>query len=220
MQKKRVFLIDDHPLVCNGLRLLISQQNDLEVCGDAGSAAEAMEKLGPSQPDLVILDLSLQDCPGLDLIKRIRSTQHGLPVLVLSMHNEDLYAERSLRAGAKGYVMKQESPKVVLEAIREVLGGEIYLSSAMSSKMLRKLLAEGPEPEMHPMEKLTDRELEIFQLIGKGKPTREIAKDLSVSIKTVEAHREHIKKKLGIKSAGQLAHRAFQWVQEEMPMQG
>lgn len=211
--RKKVLLVDDHPIVRNGLAQLISQEPDLAVCGGAGSAGEAMAAIGRDEPDLVVVDISLKSANGIELTKAIRTRRPSLPVLVLSMHDEALYAERALRAGANGYVMKAESPETVLHAIREVLSGDLYVSEKIASRMLRGFLHGGPKKrERRGVTSLSDRELEIFEMIGNGICTRDIATQLNISIKTVETHRAHIKCKLGLTNATELMRYAISWV--------
>lgn len=206
--KSAVLIVDDHPVVRHGLAQYIDQEDDLHVCGQAGDAHEGMKLIEELEPDVVIADLSLRDRPGLELIKDIEANHPKLPVLVLSMHDELLWAERVLRAGARGYIMKQEATDKVVFAIRRVLAGEIWVSQAIAARMLQKL-SRGRPAEGSPLEALTDRELVIFQMVGLGLSVREIAHRLSLSAKTVEAHREHIKEKLNLKSSAELLRYAI-----------
>jgi DNA-binding NarL/FixJ family response regulator len=212
-EAKRIVVVDDHPLFRKGLEQLINTSDDgLAVCGEAGSAAEAIGVIRRLQPDLVIVDLSLPGANGIELIKNIRAEFSKLPILVLSMHDESLYALRAMRAGAQGYVMKQEALGNVVSAIREVCDGRPYLSPAMSSELIAKF-AHGPfDGESRETDKLSDRELEILELIGQGKDVRQIAKELHLSSKTVETHRAHIKEKLKLANARQVARFAVQWM--------
>jgi len=171
----KVLIVDDHPLFREGLQQLVARDSDLEVCGEASTGTEAMELISEHKPDLVVVDISLGASSGIDLIKTIRSTYDDLPVLVVSMHDESLYAERSLRAGAMGYVMKHESGKTVRAAIRKVLSGEMYLSERMSSTVISKFMRGQPDRPASPLETLSDRELEVFRMLGHGKGTRQIA---------------------------------------------
>jgi len=212
-EKRRVIVVDDHPIVRQGLATLINQESDLVVCGEAASVPDAMAAIETLKPDIVLVDLSLSGASGIELIKLLKSRPERIPILVISMHDESLYAERMLRAGARGYIMKQEATDRVLAAIRHVLTGEIYLSEHMISRMLRKLV-EGPESSAMPLERLSDRELEVFQMIGQGLPTRQIAEKLGVSNKTVETYRTHIRRRLELRNAGELYERARQWVEE------
>ena len=210
--RSKVFLVDDHPLVREWLGLLIQRENDLEVCGEAEDAPEAVARIEQTRPDIVIADISLKHTHGLELVKDLQARLPALPVLVLSMHDESLYAERVLRAGARGYITKQEATKKILLAIRQVLAGQIYVSEQMATRMLHKLVL-GRRPEASsPVERLTDRELEVFQLIGRGQGTRHIAEELHLGIKTVESYRARIKEKLKLADGTQLLQQAIQWV--------
>jgi DNA-binding NarL/FixJ family response regulator len=208
--------VDDHPIVREGLARRIERQGDLTVCGEAESAADALMAVNDLAPDLVVVDLTLKDKSGLELIKDLRVRHPQVPVLVLSMHDETHYAERALRAGAGGYIMKQEAAENVLVAIRRVLDGQVYLSDRMADRLLGAIVGEQAGPSQSPVDRLSDRELEVFEMIGTGLGTREIADRLHVSIKTVEAYRANIKDKLHLQTAMELAHRAFHWVQNEM----
>jgi DNA-binding NarL/FixJ family response regulator len=213
--KSRVLLVDDHPIVRQGLANLIDQEGDLLVCGQASEPQQALRAVVDCQPDIALVDISLGDVSGLELIKDFRSHAPDLPILVLSMHDEGFYAERALRAGAKGYVMKQEATEKVMTAIRKVLSGEIYVSEAMAARMLTQFVGAPPgEGDESPIARLSDRELEVFTMIGRGLGTREIAGKLYLSVKTVEAHREHIKDKLRLKSGVELMRHAVQYVLE------
>jgi DNA-binding NarL/FixJ family response regulator len=209
-QKQRVFLIDDHPVLRKGLGRLIDDQPDLAMCGEAESPAEAMRLLPATKPDVVILDLTLKGGDGLELCKQIRDRFTTLPILVVSMHDESLYAERALKAGARGYIMKQEPQETIMSALRMVARGEVYLSSAMSAKLLRSFSGVKSDSDLAPLERLTNRELEIFRLIGEGQSVRTIAEKLFLSTKTVEAHKEHIKLKLNLKSSNELLQYAIE----------
>lgn len=208
----RVFLVDDHPLVRERLSELIAREPDLIVCGEAEDVSHAMEGVEANRPDVIILDLSLKNSHGLELIKSLQATFPSLPVLVLSMHDESLYAERVLRAGALGYITKQEASGKVLSAVRQVLRGQVYLSESMSARIVRNMVLGQRDTSTSPMERLTDRELEVFQLIGKGLSTRRIAEELRVGIKTVESYRARIKQKLQLEDGTQLLQHATQWV--------
>jgi len=211
-EAKRIVIVDDHPLFRKGLEQLINTADDaFTICGEAGDAAQAMTVIRQLKPDLVIVDLSLPGANGIELIKNIRAEFQKLPILILSMHDESLYALRSLKAGAQGYVMKQEALENVINAIREVLAGRPYLSHDMSSKLITNF-ASGTT-ETNPTDSLSDRELEILELIGKGRDVREIARSLHISAKTVETHRAHIKEKLNLKNARQVARFAVQWLE-------
>jgi DNA-binding NarL/FixJ family response regulator len=213
-KKHMVLLIDDHPIVRQGLTQLINQEPDLHVTAEAASAREALDVLEKSHPDVVIVDISLEDRSGIELIKDIRNRAPELPILALSMHDEALYAERALRAGAKGYIMKQEATEQVMNAIRKVIEGQIYVSERMASRLLDQFVGAKPGEDESPLGRLSDRELEIFSMIGRGLGTREIANKLFLSIKTVEAHREHIKEKLKLKSGTELMRMAVQYALE------
>ena len=210
---KRIVIVDDHPLFRKGLEQLINSEDRLMICGEAGDASTAMTVIREKKPDLVIVDLSLPGANGIELIKNIRAEFHKLPVLTLSMHDESLYALRALRAGAQGYVMKQEALENVITAIREVFAGRPYLSPAMSATVIAKFAqTSNGEASANVVDRLSDRELEILELIGKGRDVREIAKMLHLSPKTVETHRAHIKEKLGLANARQVARFAVQWI--------
>jgi DNA-binding NarL/FixJ family response regulator len=210
--KTKVFLVDDHPLVREWLTQLIQRENDLTVCGEAEDTHDALNKIEQCQPDIVIADISLKSTHGLELVKDLQSRRPTLPVLVLSMHDESLYAERVLRAGAKGYITKQEATKRILYAIRQVLSGQVYVSESMATRMVHKLVQGRHETHSSPIERLTDRELEVFQLIGRGQGTRRIAEELHLGIKTVESYRARIKDKLKLTDGTQLLQQAIQWV--------
>jgi len=203
-------LVDDHPVMRNGLAQLIDHEADLKVCGQFDDSERALEAIAALQPNLAIVDLSLKESSGLDLVKSIKSAHPGVLILVLSMHEESLYAERVLLAGASGYIMKHEATDRVLSAIRKVLSGGIHLSEGMSSKFVQRLATGKRAPGGSVMERLSDRELEVFGLIGDGRGTRQIAEQLRLSIKTVESHRAHLKEKLNLKSATELVHLAIQ----------
>jgi DNA-binding NarL/FixJ family response regulator len=213
--KKRILVVDDHPIVRQGLALLINQEPDLLVCGEAEEATGAMHVLASAKPDILIVDISLNGPDGIDLLKNIRSSHPTLPVLILSMHDESIYAERALRAGANGYIMKQEATEKVLVALRRILGGEIYVSDHIANKMLKHYIT-GPGTLRHSsIADLSDRELEVFRLIGEGHGTRQIAEELHLSVKTVESYQAHIKEKLSLRSARELMQHAIQWNMNE-----
>lgn len=209
--KRTVLVIDDHPLLRQGLAMLINQQKDMQVCGEAEEAHAAMQCIAEEKPDIVILDLSLKGPDGLELLKSIRAADPRLPVLILSMHDEAIYAERALRARANGYIMKQEATEKVLVAVRRILDGDIYLSDSMSKKMLQQYIDGAPSLLESRIANLSDRELEVFCRIGEGRATREIAEELHLSIKTVETYQAHIKEKLGLRSGRELIQHAIQW---------
>ena len=213
--KKRILIVDDHPMMRQGLAQLIGAEPDLSVCGEAENAGLALAALGALKPDLVLADISLPGKNGLELIKDFQVLQPGLPVLVISMHDESLYAERVLRAGGRGYIMKQEGGKKLMLAVRQVLGGKIYVSEKMAAEILETLSGRHAGAAGSPMEKLTDREFEIFHLIGQGNGTRAMAGQLHLSIKTVEAHRANIKAKLKLKSAMELVRFAVRWSESQ-----
>jgi DNA-binding NarL/FixJ family response regulator len=209
--KAKIMIVDDHPIMRRGLAELINLENDLIICGEAESTSSALEMIKLHRPNLVLVDLSLKDENGLNLIKDIKARFPAVLTLVLSMHDEGFYAERALRAGAKGYIMKQQATTLVLVAIRRILGGEVYLSDAMSSQMLRQVTGQKGKTKGIGVERLSDRELEVFRLIGMGLGTRQIAGKLSRSVKTVETYREHIKLKLDLKDSSELVQNAIQW---------
>jgi DNA-binding NarL/FixJ family response regulator len=214
-KKKRILVVDDHPIVRNGLAMLINEEPDLEVCGEAASAAQANEAADRLLPDLVILDISIEGANGIEVTKVLHRRYAELPILILSMHEEDVYAERALRAGARGYLTKHEPPEMVIKAIRKILQGELHVSEKISSKLLQEIM-EGPVGERRiGVDRLTDRELEVFELIGQGQSMAEIAQQLHLSVKTVESHRANIRQKLSLRSALELAHRAIRWVENE-----
>lgn len=212
-KKNTILIVDDHPLVRKGIRSLLEQEADFEVAGEASSRAEVLETIRKKLPTLILLDISLQGSDGIEVTKAIRSEFEQVPILIVSMHDESLYAERALRAGANGYIMKQEMAENVIKAIRQVLQGKIYVSDNMRQKVLRDLTQPHADIKTTPMERLSDRELEVFRLIGEGRGTREIAETLHLSIKTIETYRAHIKEKLSIKSAAELARSAVNWVE-------
>lgn len=202
--KRRIFVVDDHPIVRQGLAQLINNESDLVVCGQGEDAYQSLRAIREAGPDLALVDVSLKDSDGIELLKELRASMPQLPVLILSMHDESLYAERALRAGARGYIMKQEAPQTLLSAVRKVLAGEVYVSQKMGATLLQRIVGgKRPGTEL-PMDRLTDRELEVFRMIGAGQSVKEIADKLFLSVKTVEAHREHIKEKLNLKSSAEL----------------
>jgi len=216
--KKRILIVDDHPMMRQGLAQLIDNESDLTVCGEADTAAQAESAVSSQKPDLVIADISLPDKNGLELIKDLQAMHSDLPVLVVSMHDESLYAERVLRAGARGYIMKQEGGKKLMEGIRQVLGGQIYVSEKMSAKILEIFSGKRAHATDSPLEQLSDREFEVFELIGQGKATRDIADHLHLSVKTVEVHRANIRKKLKLASGTDVVHQAIRWVESQKPV--
>jgi DNA-binding NarL/FixJ family response regulator len=210
----KILIVDDHPIVREGLAARLARQPDFEICGEAEDVADALDKVKTTRPHMVIVDLSLKSGQGLDLIKRIKALGMDTKMLVSSMYDESLYAERSLRAGAMGYVNKQEVSEKIIDAIRQVIDGKIYLSPRMTERLLQRAVGAIPQLVQSPFETLTDRELEIFKMIGKGMTTRQIANDLHLSVKTVETHRENIKGKLNLPNSAELSREAVQWVME------
>jgi len=209
----RILIVDDHPLVRTGFSQLIGDCPDLEVCGEAGDMAEALKQVDATSPDLAIIDLSLAGGSGLDLIERIRSRNKDILMLVASMHDETLYAERVLAAGARGYINKQEAQDSIIRAIRQVLSGKVYLSQQMTDRLLSGMVdANG---EKRDIDSLSNRELQVFELIGEGVSSSQIAEQLNLSIKTIETHQAHIKKKLGLGSAHELNQRAIRWAMDQ-----
>jgi DNA-binding NarL/FixJ family response regulator len=206
---RKVMLVDDHPVMREGLAQLINHEPDLTICGEYEDAAHAFAAISVLNPDLAIVDLSLKSSSGLELVKNSRASHPNLRILVLSMYDETLYAERALRAGAAGYIMKQEAVEKILGAIRQVLGGGVYLSEKMGSRLMRQWVGGKASETGSSMERLSDRELEVFGLIGQGKSTRQIAGHLRLSVKTIETHRAHIKEKLNLKDANELVHAAI-----------
>jgi len=213
--KSRVFVVDDHPIVRQGLAQLINREPDLIVCGEAEEAASALQAIISDKPDILIVDISLNGPDGLDLLKNIRLRYPTLPVLILSMHDESIYAERALRAGANGYIMKHEAAEKVLGAVRQVLNHEVYVSERVANRILHHYISGSSAGEKSPLADLSDRELEVFRLIGEGHSTRTIAEELHLSIKTVESYQAHIKDKLSLKNGRELVQHAIQWVANE-----
>jgi DNA-binding NarL/FixJ family response regulator len=213
--KKKVFVVDDHPIVRERVAELINQEPDLIVSGEAEDAVQAVKAVAASAPDIAIVDITLKDTYGIELIKQLRELHPRLPILVLSMHDESLYGERALRAGARGYLTKQEASKKVVDAIRRILRGEIYVSDKLAGSLVRKVAGGNDQSGGSPVDVLTDRELEVFQLLGQGLTVREVAERLFVSAKTVEAHREHIKQKLNFKTSSELLRFAIQYTLQE-----
>ena len=211
--RKTILIVDDHPMLRRGLAALIESESDLTVCGEAATGAAALEAIRTYSPDLVIVDLALDGGDGLDLIKAMKARHPEIPALVLSMYDEAVYAERALRAGARGYVSKQQLASTVLAAIHRLLGGEAYLSDNLEAQLAARYLSGRTLSTDSPEYSLSDRELQVFRLIGQGRSRRQIADALHLSIKTIESHCQHIKQKLRLESAGELAHRATQWVE-------
>jgi DNA-binding NarL/FixJ family response regulator len=210
-QKKTVFVVDDHPLLRQGLAMLINRESDLMVCGEAEEAPTAMKALAAARPDILIVDISLNGPDGLDLLKNLRTLYPDLPVLILSMHDESIYAERALRARANGYIMKQEATEKVLVAVRRILDGEIYLSYRMANKLLHQYMSGQTAETDSRLTALSDRELEVFRMIGDGLGTRRIAEVLHLSMKTVESYQAHLKEKLSLRTGRELMQHAIQW---------
>jgi DNA-binding NarL/FixJ family response regulator len=210
---KQILIVDDHPMMREGLAQLINREKDLAVAGEADSAARAVEQTAQLKPDLVIVDITLPGRSGLELIRDLHAVHPAALVLVVSMHEESLYAERVLRAGGRGYVMKQAGGKKLMEAIRQVLSGQIYVSTDTSARILETFSKTSGETPATGVQSLSDREFEIFQLIGQGENTRDIAKKLNLSVKTVEVHRLNIKGKLKLDTASELIHFAVRWMQ-------
>lgn len=208
--KRQIFLVDDHPLVREWLTNLINEQSDLTVCGEAESGPQAMQAMLALKPDVAIVDISLKDSSGIELVKDLKQTAPGIAVLVLSMHEEAHYAERALRAGARGYVMKRETTRKVISAIRKVLAGEMYISEEIAAALASQYVT-GKGPNDSSIAQLSDRELEVFELLGQGRGTRQIAEVLRVSVKTVQAYCARIKEKLNLTSATELLREAVRW---------
>ncbi|MGA2245950.1 MAG: response regulator transcription factor [Verrucomicrobiota bacterium] len=215
---KRLLIVDDHPMMRHGLAQLIDNEGDLKVCAEADNAGQAINAVAKQGFDLALVDISLPDKNGLELIKDIRTLSPSLPILVVSMHDEMIYAERVLRAGARGYIMKQEGGQKFLEAIRQVLAGQVYVSAKMSARILENLSGNraGATSES-PVRRLSDREFEVFQLIGQGVGTAKIAMQLHLSVKTVEVHRANIKQKLSLSTATELVRYAVRWLDSQGP---
>jgi DNA-binding NarL/FixJ family response regulator len=213
--KRRILVVDDHRMMRQGLAQLVGMEPDLSICGEAENAEAALGLVESLKPDLVLADISLPGKNGLELIKDFQALLPGLPILVISMHDESLYAERVLRAGGRGYIMKQEGGKKLMLAIRQVLEGKIYVSEKMSADILEIFSGRRAGAEGSPVEKLTDREFEVFQLIGQGKGTRDVAEKLHLSVKTVEVHRANIKAKLKLKSAAELIRFTMRWMESQ-----
>ncbi len=207
----KIVLVDDHPLVREGLVNLIGQQSDLEVCGEAANEPKALALIGAARPDVAVVDLSLEDGSGLELIRSLKAMHPEVAVLVLSMHDESLYAERALRAGARGYIMKREAAKRVIQGIRSVQAGQLFISDRIAARLTEKFV-EGPTAaEASPVGQLSNRELEVFQLLGRGHSTRQIAEHLHVGFKTVQAYCARIKGKLKLANATELLREAIRW---------
>jgi len=215
MDKARVLIVEDHPIFRMGLRELINQEEELEVCDEADDVAGARKAISSSEPDIAIVDLSLRNSNGMDLIKELSGRDKQIPVVVLSMHDEKIYAERCLQAGAKGYIMKQEASLSVVKAIRSVLSGNCYVSERVMTQVIGRLQRDDEPVRTSPLDILTDRELEVFRLVGKGLTSGDIAKRLNLSVKTVGTYRERIKDKLGFKRCGELVRVAVLWTENQ-----
>ncbi len=211
----RILIADDHPIVRQGLSELINRQDDMEICALAADGYDAMQMIKTDHPDMAVIDIMLRDISGIELIKDIKTQYPDVIILALSMHDESLYAERALRAGARGYVMKGQATEEVLTAIRKVRNGDLYISEQLASKMMRKLVGGGQEAGLSPVERLSDRELEVFLKLGHGQSTREIADQLHLSVKTIETYRAHIKEKLNLANSSELLQYAIQWVSSQ-----
>jgi DNA-binding NarL/FixJ family response regulator len=210
-QKIKILVVDDHAIIRQGLRRLIEHEPDFTVCGEAEDGHSALDLISKTKPDLAIIDIGLQGMNGIDLIKNIKTRNPKLLILIISMYDETVYAERALRAGAKGYLMKKESAENVIPAVRKILDGKLYLSQTVSEKILSKMADAKSAPHTSPLDVLSDRELEVFQLIGKGFKTSQIAHQLNLGIKTVESYKEQIKTKLQMEHASELTQYAIQW---------
>ena len=210
-------VVDDHPMMREGLAQLVGHEPDLQVSSQAESAAQALDAVNAQPPDLLLLDISLPDRSGLELIKDLRTLHPQLPILVVSMHDESIYAERVLRAGGRGYIMKQEGGQKLMQAIRQVLAGQVYVSEKMSAKILELFSGRRAESAQSTVERLSDREFEVFQLIGQGQGTRQIAQRLRLSVKTVEVHRANIRKKLEVTNGTELVRYAVRWTEARNP---
>jgi DNA-binding NarL/FixJ family response regulator len=215
--RTRILLVDDHAVVRFGIAQLLQREADLVVCGEEEDASNALTAIGKLKPDLVIADISLKDSSGLELMRNIKAQFSGMPVLVVSAHDENIYAEVAFRAGALGYLMKSEFIEKIILAIRRVLSGNIYVSDSLAARMLQQQVRGKTDIHQSPVKGLSDRELEVFQLIGQWKKTKEIAAELHLSIKTIEYYREQIKRKLNLKNSSELTHHATSWVQRDSP---
>ncbi len=214
--QRRVFVLDDHPLVRHGIARLIDQEPDLTVCGEADAASSAFSQVQRLKPDLLLTDLTLKAGSGLELIKNIKAVMPELPVLVVSMHDDQLYAERVLRAGAMGYVSKNEVGSYLVTALRRVLDGEMFVSDSVKNRIVNRLVGTGPQKAAFPIDTLSDRELEVFRAIGNGLSTRQVAEELCLSVKTIETYREHLKAKLNLEDSSALVRHAIHWMRAEL----
>lgn len=211
----KIFVVDDHPVMRRGYSYLIGAEMDMEICGEAESARGALEQMGEASPDLALVDLTLKGMGGLELIKRLQAQYPDVRVLVVSMHDETLYADRALRAGARGYIMKDEVESTIVKAIRRILDGGVYVSDALSTKILLQYTGAVPGKGESPLDRLSDRELEVFESMGRGYGTREIAERLALSPKTIDSYRSRIKDKLAIDRNSELTRRAVIWVESQ-----
>lgn len=216
---KRVAVIDDHPIVRKGVGAVLAQESDMVVCGEAESAGDAIAMINREHPDVIIVDIGLKGSDGLELIKSIRYQDQKVPILVMTMYDESLYCERALRAGANGYIMKEALDEHIVTAIRKILRNEIYVSDDIRQRILHGISKTGPESTVAPIERLSDRELEVYRLIGTGRTTRQISASLHLSIKTIETYRSHIKEKLNLETASELVQTAVQWVESQRTTQ-
>ncbi|MEQ1851897.1 MAG: response regulator transcription factor [Chthoniobacteraceae bacterium] len=214
-KKAKLYIVDDHPIFREGLASIIRQQPGLTICGEADTAAKAFDEIRRLKPDILLTDIGLPGKSGLELLKDLHAFEPSLPVLVISMHDETLYAERVLHAGGRGYIMKQEGPEKILVAIARVLAGQVYVSDRMSAGILERISRPGAASSDSPIGKLTDREFEVLRLIGEGKDGHDIARALHLSLKTVHCHRANIRQKLGLKSGAAIVHFASRWVNEQ-----
>ena len=213
-ENKKIYIVDDHPLMRKGLAMTIEKEIGFEVCGQSESAEEAISEILDLKPDVSVVDISLPGMNGIELIKNVLHQEPDLKILVVSRHDEELYAERAIRAGAKGYLMKLEAAEILVTAIHQILKGGIYLSDTIGTKMIMKLASGNAAKSDNPLDLLSDRELEVFELTGKGLSTKEISQNLHISVKTVESHRANIKDKLQIDTANELMRHAVKWVEE------
>tara|TARA_B100001093_G_scaffold478368_1_gene506475 strand:- start:702 stop:1352 length:651 start_codon:yes stop_codon:yes gene_type:complete len=212
----RIYIVDDHPLVRQGLSQIVASEADMEICGEAEDSPAAIRGVGEANPDAIIVDISLKGANGIELIKNLKAIHDDIPILVFSMHDETIYAQRALRAGAKAYVMKKESPSKVIDAIRKIIQGEIYVSPSVADQVLHQIVNGPGNVSTSPVDRLTDRELEVVQLIGRGLSSREVAESLHLSVKTIESHRAHVKEKLGLRNATELVQFSVQWVDQQV----
>lgn len=213
--KRRVFLVEDHPITRHGIKTLIDRERDLMVCGEAGDAASAIDGILKLKPDVALVDVTLPKTNGLELLKQLKSLRPDMPVLMMSMHDEALFAERALRAGAGGYIMKLEAPAAIIAGIRNTLAGELCLSEKMKGRILHRIANSSRTEVVYSIETLSDREMEVFQLLGEGFGTRQIAEKLGLSVKTIDSYREHLKLKLQLESGTELVRHAIQWMKSE-----